>query len=150
MTTIALFPAYENKRIHPGALSCLLPGFLLVAAMLLPVTPAQSATITVTGLTDALANDGTCSIREAIINANNDAATWPDCAAGSGTDTIVLPAGTITLSIPNSPSSFAAEELSLTGDLDITSSMIINGHASGTVIDAVLRYVVRVALYSGP
>ena len=29
---------------------------------------------------------------EAIVNANNDAATYADCAAGSGADTIVLPA----------------------------------------------------------
>ena len=39
-----------------------------------------------------IASDGQCSLIEAIVNANNDAATFPDCAAGSGADTIVLPA----------------------------------------------------------
>ena len=43
--------------------------------------PALANTITVTTTTDSLITDGSCSIREAIINANNDAATWPDCAA---------------------------------------------------------------------
>ena len=108
---------------------------LFVAVFATFAAPAQAATITVSGFGDTLTNNGVCTIREAIINANNDAATWMDCAAGSGTDTIVLPAGTITLSIPNSPSSFSAEELSVTGDLDITSSMIINGNMTGTVID---------------
>ncbi len=107
--------------------------FFAVIAMF--CSAAQAATITVNGLGDTLSNNGVCTIREAIINANNDAATWADCAAGSGTDTIVLPAGTITLTIPNSPSQFAAEDSSVTGDLDITSSININGAAAGTVID---------------
>jgi CSLREA domain-containing protein len=54
---------------------------------------AQAATITVNGLGDTLGNNGVCTVREAIINANNNAATWPDCAAGSGADVINLPAG---------------------------------------------------------
>src|SRR5262252_3382038 len=66
-------------------------------------TPAFMNTITVTTTSDALVNDGNCSMREASINANNDAATWPDCPAGSGDDTIILPAGTITLTVANIP-----------------------------------------------
>jgi hypothetical protein len=96
---------------------------------------AQTATINVTGLNDTLSNNGVCTIREAIINANNDASTWHDCAAGSGADVINLPAGTITLTIANTPSSFSAEELSVKGDLDITSSLIINGNLSGSTIN---------------
>jgi len=98
-------------------------------------TSTSAATITVTALNDTLINNGACSIREAIINANNDAATWPDCAAGSGTDDINLPAGVITLSIPNLPSGFTDENQCLTGDLDINSPMTINGHANGTTIN---------------
>lgn len=108
---------------------------ILAAAVFTFGPAAKAATITVTGTGDTLMNNGVCTIREAIINANNNAATWKDCAAGSGADTIVLPAGTITLTVPNTPSSFSAEELSVKGDLDITSSMTITGNAAGTTID---------------
>ena len=53
---------------------------------------ATAATITVTTNNPNAVSDGQCSLIEAIINANNDAATHADCPAGSGTDTIVLPA----------------------------------------------------------
>jgi hypothetical protein len=109
---------------------------LSIVAGAAATAPAVHAnTITVTGSGDTLSNNGVCTIREAIINANNNAATWADCAAGAGADTINLPAGTITLSIPNTPSAFSAEELSLRGDLDITSALTINGHTGGTIIN---------------
>src|SRR5262245_23323880 len=53
---------------------------------------ATAATITVTTNDPRIIADGECSLVEAIVNANNDAATHPDCPAGSGADTIVLPA----------------------------------------------------------
>jgi len=60
---------------------------------------ATAATITVTTDNPNIVADGQCSLIEAIVNANNDAATFPDCPAGSGADTIVLPAsGNLTLS----------------------------------------------------
>src|SRR6185503_3843633 len=60
---------------------------------------ASAATITVTTDNPNIVADGQCSLIEAIVNANNDAATFPDCPAGSGADTIVLPAsGNLTLS----------------------------------------------------
>jgi hypothetical protein len=52
---------------------------------------ATAATITVTTNNPNIASDGQCSLVEAIVNANNDAATHADCPAGSGADTIVLP-----------------------------------------------------------
>src|SRR6185503_17795453 len=76
-----------------------------IAAGLAFPAQARANTITVNTTADILATNGSCSIREAIINANNDAATWPDCAAGAGADTIVLPAGTIVFAIPNPVSS---------------------------------------------
>ncbi len=109
--------------------------FLTLLFLTVVASVANANTINVTSLDDTLQNNGACSIREAIINANNDAATWSDCTAGSGPDTINLPAGTITLSIHNQPNDFAEEQLSLTGDLDLTTSITINGHASGTTID---------------
>jgi hypothetical protein len=53
---------------------------------------ATAATITVATNDPRIIPDGQCSLVEAIVNANNDAATHADCPAGSGADTIVLPA----------------------------------------------------------
>jgi len=48
---------------------------------------------------DNTTTDGLCTLREAITNANNDAATYSDCAAGTATDTITFAGNyTITLS----------------------------------------------------
>jgi CSLREA domain-containing protein len=109
-----------------------------IAAGLAFPTPAFATSIVVTTTSDTLVNDGHCSIREAIINANNDAATWPDCAAGSGADSIILPAGTITFAIPNPPTSpccLDSDQQAAWGDLDILSSMTIVGDPAGTTID---------------
>jgi hypothetical protein len=60
---------------------------------------ATAATITVTTNDPRIVADGQCSLVEAIVNANDDAATHSDCPAGSGADTIVLPANAnVTLS----------------------------------------------------
>lgn len=65
-------------------------------AVVLPAGPAGAATITVTTTDDELNADGDCSLREAVEAANTDTAV-DACPAGSGTDTIVLPAGTFEL-----------------------------------------------------
>jgi CSLREA domain-containing protein len=78
--------------------------FVFFLVLLGPVLPAHAATITVDSTADSTGNDGACTLREAIINANNDAQTWVDCAAGSGPDVIdIAAAGTITLAsaLPN-------------------------------------------------
>ena len=128
-----IYLIFSPTRI-PHVRLIILPLISVCAAILLSAT-ANAATINVTALNDTLSNNGACSIREAVINANNDAATWPDCAAGAGADTIALPTGTITFTLPNSPNSFTDENLSLTGDLDINSPMTISGNSGGTVID---------------
>ena len=63
-----------------------------------------------------------------------------DCAAGSGADIINLPAGTITFAIANARPARPVQPglrstVAAKGDLDILSSMTINGHPSGTTID---------------
>ncbi len=70
-------------------------------ALAFPTSPVQAATITLT-TTDPRINDGDgqCSLIEAIENANVNAATHPDCPAGSGADVINIPAGTYTLITP--------------------------------------------------
>lgn len=62
------------------------------AALTLTLTqnPAQAATIDVTVGNPAIEADGQCSLIEALVNANEDAATYADCAPGSGADTITL------------------------------------------------------------
>lgn len=123
----------------------LLAAVIVVAGVAGPAaSPAAASTIVVTTTSDALVTDRSCSIREAIINANNDAATWPDCAAGSGADTILLPAGLIVLTTANSPGSPDGEQQAETGDLDILSSMTIVGASvdnptTGTWIDGNLQ-----------
>jgi len=73
-----------------------------------------------------------CTLRKAIINANTDTAAYPQCASGSGLDTIVfLSPMTVTFSAAYAG---VSEEAGLTGDLDITDSVIIEG--GGSTIDA--------------
>ncbi|MEO6317792.1 MAG: choice-of-anchor Q domain-containing protein [Acidimicrobiales bacterium] len=69
----------------------------LIAGALVVMTalPAAAATITVTTTASELNADGDCSLEEAIDAANTDAAV-DACAAGSGADVIVIPAGTYT------------------------------------------------------
>jgi hypothetical protein len=66
-------------------------------ALLLTLGQGQSsaATINVTTNVPDIKADGRCSLVEAIVNANNDAATHPDCTAGNGADTIVLQPGSV-------------------------------------------------------
>src|SRR4051812_18168833 len=79
--------------------------------------PGALAAITVNTESDTTADDGHCSLREAITAANSDAASGGalgECAAGAGDDTITLPAGLYALSIPG-----ANEDGNASGDLDI-------------------------------
>ena len=81
---------------------------LLVAGLLLNLSPspiAHAATITVNSTADTVANDGQCTLREAIVAANTATASGGaagECVAGTGDDTIDLTgiAGTIDLTGP--------------------------------------------------
>ena len=136
-----MFPEPDDRISAMASLKNSL-GLAIVSACVAFPSPALASIITVTTTVDNLVNnDGFCSIREAIINANNDLATWVDCAAGAGADTINLPAGTITFAIvnpsapPDQPTNQDLDQVAAKGDLDILSSMTINGHPSGTTID---------------
>jgi CSLREA domain-containing protein len=110
---------------------------LALAMVALPVMPASAATITVNTTLDDNANNALCSLREAIIAANNNAA-YNGCAyVGTGPDDIItLTSGTTyTLSI------IGPDEDE--GDLDVGNAMGTSGNltiqASGTtnaIIDA--------------
>src|SRR5213082_3033896 len=100
-------------------------GVVLAAAVALATAvDAHSATFTVTRTDDPTpgACDSDCSLREAVLSAD----------AGSGGDTIVLPAGHYRLSIPGTGEDAAAK-----GDLDLTKNATITGAgARSTTIDA--------------
>ena len=82
------------------------------------VTAAQGTTIPVDSTADSVAVDGNCSLREALIATNTDAAV-DACPAGSGADVVVVPAGTYTLTLTGADEDAAASgDLDVTGDLD--------------------------------
>ncbi len=105
-----------------------------IVAVCASAPEARATQIQVEGPQDSLAGAPTinhCTLRKAIINANDDAATYPQCPAGSGADEIVFLSNfTINLTL-----SGAGEDAALTGDLDITDSLTITGPPGGVVID---------------
>ena len=119
----------KGQRILTRVLALLLA---LMSLYLGPIPVARAATITVNTTDDELNTDpAECSLREAITAANTDTA-YGGCTAGSGADTITLPAGYYTLTIAG-----ANEEDNATGDLDITDDLTINGDGEGiTIIQA--------------
>src|SRR5829696_8537656 len=100
-------------------------GVALAASVALAAAAnANAATFTVTRVDDPVpgACDSDCSLREAVLAAD----------AGSGGDTISIPAGRYGLRIAGT-----GEDAAATGDLDLTRSVTISGSgARATVIDA--------------
>ncbi|HNZ13761.1 MAG TPA: choice-of-anchor Q domain-containing protein [Anaerolineaceae bacterium] len=86
----------------------------------------EAASIVVSSHADVINyDDHLCTLREAIIAANTDSApviAIGECLAGSGSDTILLESGIYTFTIAG-----REENASLTGDLDITSPITIQG-----------------------
>jgi len=91
-----------------GSVARVLRAVAMLAAGLTGAS-ALAATITVNSNADTVANDGVCTLREAIIAANTDTASGGaagECAAGSGTDTIqfAIPGGGVhTITLGGSP-----------------------------------------------
>jgi CSLREA domain-containing protein len=113
------------RLLRPRDSAFLALGVLLT--LLAGPSVARAATISVTTTTDNLSVNGDCSLREAIMAANTDAVV-DSCGAGSGADTIILPAGPYTLSIPG------GEDGNASGDLDITADLTISGAGAATAI----------------
>src|SRR5439155_24090265 len=132
------------RNSRPFHKRVLLSGALGLAALLLLLVlsqAAQATTIAVNGTADVIANDGVCTLREAITAANTDTAsgaTPGECPAGSGADTINVPDnvpnGIYTLTIANVGG--VPEDGNASGDLDITSDVTINGAGGTTIIQA--------------
>lgn len=100
----------------------------LALACMLQTSLRADTTIVVSSTDDDLALNGNCTLREAVIGANTNTAV-DSCAAGSGADTIVLPAGTYVLTLAG-----PGENASHTGDLDILSDITIRGTGAETTI----------------
>ncbi len=104
---------------------------VLAGTVLVPSMPARAATITVTTTTDEYGAGAACSLREATKAADDDTA-FGGCPAGSGTDTIAIPAGDYVFTIPGQNENDTA-----TGDLDLLSDVTLQGPTTGTAtIDA--------------
>ena len=105
-------------------------GLLMIVAM-----PSMARTIKVNSTDDIIANDGLCTLREAVIAANTDTASGAmdgECRAGKGADTIKLKKGEYKFMIIG-----AGEDNAQTGDLDILDDLTIKGKgAEKTLIDA--------------
>ena len=108
---------------------------IAVLALLALATPAPAATIYVGSKADAITDDNTCTLREAVIAADVDAAVL-GCAGGTGDDVIVLGAGSYALTIAPSATPFDAAA----GSLDVAdpqgSTLSITSFAGHSVIDA--------------
>ncbi len=111
------------KKIFSIGLSLALAAGLLALSR---VQPAQAASLIVNTSDDELNTDGDCSLREAIRAANSDTAV-DACTAGSGADTITLPAGIFNLTLVG-----AGEDNTATGDLDLASNITITGASTTT------------------
>ena len=123
----------KAKHFRSVTTARLLVTIALLAATLTVVAPppvAHAATIVVNTTDDEYNTDpAECSLREAIQAAYEDA-SFGGCTAGSGTDTITLPAGTYTLTIAGAGTGNSS------GDLDFAGNVTINGAgASTTIID---------------
>jgi CSLREA domain-containing protein len=105
--------------------------FGLLGALLVSLAPpARATSLLVETLTDAVVNNGDCSLREAIVNANNDDQSGStDCAVGSGADTISFSVtGTIYLVLELPPVVAAGGALTISGPGP--SSLTISGDTS--------------------
>lgn len=119
--------SYSLRVVQPRAAQVLRLAALALA--LLP-GPGSAATIGVTTSSDEHGtNSSSCSLREAITAANTDAA-FGGCTAGSGADVIQLPAATYQLTLANAAG--LNEDENATGDLDINTSLTIQGAGAAT------------------
>ena len=119
---------YRHKLVAKSAAALVMVGAFASMGL---ITEANAATFTVNSTVDSvdsnpgdgICNDGAgrCTLRAAIMEAS----------ALAGADTITLPTGAYTLTIPG-----RGENLSASGDLDITGTLTINGAgAASTIID---------------
>ncbi|HSH05794.1 MAG TPA: CSLREA domain-containing protein [Anaerolineae bacterium] len=120
-----------NKKVLLRILTLLFVlGFMVSVGVVMATNLPQAdmQTITVDTTVDDLIDNGNCSLREAIQAANTGTAV-DACPAGGMTTTIMIPAGTYSLTIPG-----AHETENVTGDMNITANVTIVGAGAGITI----------------
>ena len=105
----------------------------LAGGSLVTQMASAASVITVTDTADLVADDGQCSLREAVIAANTDIAVG-GCSAGSGADTIVFSASLPAPAVFSLTLTGANEDNAATGDLDLRGILTIQGKNSEQVI----------------
>ncbi len=119
----------------------------VLAAMALAPAPAAAALLPVDITTDTVADDGNCSLREAVTAANTNADVFPggvggiDCDGGAGTDVIQLGMGTYQVG------GMEGENGNASGDLDVDltmGSVTFDGVSQGDTTIAVTGYADRI------
>lgn len=130
--TAAALPLFSKRDARNG-LAVLKKGATKPAFM----TAGAGSTITVNSTADVIADDGQCSLREAIIAANTNAAsgaTPGECVAGTaGLDDIVfsLGAGTPTINVTGTQLPFIMEPVSIDGATGGSTRVELNGAGAG-------------------
>jgi hypothetical protein len=127
-----LIKCFTNAKLY---LAFVLAALLAVSPLSVGTLPvAHAATITVDSTTNVVADDGVCTVREAITAANTDTAsgaTAGECPAGVGADTIELDIS-LTYLLDVVDNSTEGEN----GLPSITSEITINGNGSTIQRDA--------------
>lgn len=117
----------------PARASCLRQSALPLCAAALTLALCElafAATITVTTTAQSPGAAGDCTLGEAITAANTDAAV-DACSAGSGSDTIILPAGTYTYTVADNPLDPLFVHTALPA---VTSDIVVQGAGASTTI----------------
>src|SRR5262245_31427452 len=109
----------DRLFVVPVMMACLFWNAASLSAKTFPVNSTTDAVDSIPGDGVCAAAGGACTLRAAIQEAN----------ALAGADTIIVPAGTYTLTIPG-----RGETAAGAGDLDITDNLTINGAGSATTI----------------
>src|SRR5215510_13001838 len=78
--------------VKSNIMKIVLVGAVAVTQLASPAA-VLAASLVVQTNADNTITDVQCSLREAITNANDDLATFPDCPSGTGNDTITFNAG---------------------------------------------------------
>lgn len=112
------------------------------AACCLFTAPVMAAEINVTTTVDELGDDDVCSLREAVINANENTAVYADCAAGESgdvaVDVIKVPDGVYPLTRClgfDQQASYSSDSAEC-DDLDVYDDVIVQGASTdGTIIE---------------
>jgi CSLREA domain-containing protein len=120
------------------------------------VQEASAAEITVNSFDDTIATGDGCTLREAIINANNDNQSGStDCAAGAGADSInITIAGTINLlnntTTPDIAGAFVSQGYNLIDYIGTAPNFTANGDQTGTFVASLDPKLTPLADNGGP